>query len=111
MRRSCPDRRHGVSERHDGNIAALQLVTVGYGSRRRVSTGMDIADWIATVVAAWVMLSVPVALIIGKIPAGRDPQIPAVGPGKTAGPELGKRTSVWRSTVAADGRAQHRQVA
>jgi hypothetical protein len=73
---------------------------------------MDIADWIAAVVAAWVTLSVPVALIIGKIiAAGHDPRVQAMGPGKTAGPALGKRTSVWRSTVATDGRVHHRQVA
>jgi hypothetical protein len=76
---------------------------------------MDIADWIAAVVAAWVTLSVPVALIVGKIiAAGRSPQVQAMGPGKTAGPALSKRTTVWRSTVAGNGRVQrstHRQVA
>jgi hypothetical protein len=73
---------------------------------------MDIADWIAAVVAVWVTLSVPVALIIGKIiAAGRGQQVQAMGPGKTAGRGLGKRTSVWRSTVAGDGGVHHRQVA
>jgi membrane protein implicated in regulation of membrane protease activity len=72
---------------------------------------MDIADWTATVVVAWVTLSVLVALIVGRVAKFRDQQVPAVRPGKTAGRALGKRTAVWRSTVAADGRVHHRQVA
>jgi hypothetical protein len=79
---------------------------------------MDIADWTATVLVVWVtfvvalvMLSVLVALIIGRVLKLRDQQVPATGPGKTAGRALGKRTTIWRSTVAADGRVHHRQVA
>ena len=79
---------------------------------------MDIADWTATVLVVWVTfvvalvtLSVLVGLIIGRVLKFRDQQVPATDPGKTAGPALGKRTTVWRSTVAADGRVRHRQVA
>jgi hypothetical protein len=47
---------------------------------------MDIAGWIATVVAAWVTLSVPVALVIGKIISmGRDPQVQAMGQARLPG--------------------------
>jgi hypothetical protein len=73
---------------------------------------MDIAGWIATVVVvAWMTLSVLVALIIGRVAKFRDQQIAALGQGKTAGPARGRRTTVWRSTIAADGRVHHRQVA
>jgi hypothetical protein len=79
---------------------------------------MDIPDWIATVVVvwvtfvlAWVTLSVVVGLIIGRVLKFRDQQVSAVGPGKAAGPALGKRTTVWRSTVTADDHVHHRQVA
>jgi hypothetical protein len=79
---------------------------------------MDIPDWIATVVVvwvtfvlAWVTLSVVVGLIIGRVLKFRDQQVSAMGPAKDAGPPLGKRTTVWRSTVTADGHVHHRQVA
>jgi hypothetical protein len=72
---------------------------------------MDIADWTATVVAAWVTLSILLALIIGRVAKYGDQQVRAMGPGQAAGHALGKRTTVWRSTVAADGRVHHRQVA
>jgi len=72
---------------------------------------MGIANWTATVVVAWLTLSVLLALIIGRVAKYRDQQVAAVGPGKTAGPALGKRTTIWRSTVAVDGRVHHRQVA
>jgi hypothetical protein len=72
---------------------------------------MDIADWTVTVVVAWVTLSVLVGLIIGRIAKFGDQQVAAMGPSKTAGPALGGRTTVWRSSVASDGRVHHRQVA
>ena len=72
---------------------------------------MDIAGWTATLVAAWVTLSILLGLIIGRVAKYRDRQVPAVGLGLAAGPALGRQTTVWRSTVAADGRVHHRQVA
>jgi hypothetical protein len=72
---------------------------------------VDIADWTATVVVAWVTLSALVALFIGRVAKFGNQQVAATGPSKTARPALIKRTSVWRSTVAADGHVHHRQVA
>jgi hypothetical protein len=75
---------------------------------------MDIADWVGTVAVAWVALSVLVALFVGRVAKLRDQQVPAMRPGKTgktAGPALVKQTTVWRSTVGANRRFLHRQVA
>jgi hypothetical protein len=72
---------------------------------------MDVASWIAIVVAAWVTLSILLGLIVGRIAKYGGQQVPAMGPGQAAGPAPGKRTTVWRSTVAADGEVHHRQVA
>jgi hypothetical protein len=72
---------------------------------------MDMAGWVGTVVVAWVTLSVLVALVVGRVAKFGDQQVAAMPAGRTAGPALVKRTSVWRSTVAANGRVRHRQVA
>ena len=79
---------------------------------------MDSTDWTAMVLVVWVTfvlalvtLSALVGLITGRVLKFRDKQVPGSGPGKTAGPSRGKRTTVWRSTVTADGRVHHRQVA
>jgi hypothetical protein len=81
---------------------------------------MDIAYWTAIFVVAWMTLSVSLTLIIRWVAkygdqkvAPIDQQVAPMGPGRTVEPalSLSKRTSVWRSTVAADGHVRYRQVA
>ncbi len=73
---------------------------------------MGIAEWIAIVAVAWVTLSVLLALIIGRVAKFGDQQVSVIRLGKTSKPSIIRRTTtIWRSTVAADGRAIHRQVA
>jgi hypothetical protein len=70
---------------------------------------MAIATWTAIVATAWVTLSMLLGLLIGRVAKYRDQQVLALG--QAGGPALRTRTTVWRSTVAADGRFHHRQVA
>jgi len=72
---------------------------------------MDIADWVGTVAVAWLTLSVLVALLVGRVAKLGDQQVPAMRRGETAGPARVRQTTVWRSTVGADRRFHHHQVA